>query len=239
MRKFKLFTTMVAAFLLAGLIFAQPLQADELSTITVNGTGTVSMAPDIATVSLGVSTQDANPREALAENNILTTAVIDVLLELGIDKDDIRTAHFFIDPVFGMDWTTITGYRVSNTITVTLRDIDIVGDVLGVAVAAGANISHGVTFGISDSTEAYEQALVLAIQSAQRKAHAMAIALDTEIIARVSVVELAGIHMPTMHRSFGGAVAMEADMMAWGGVPIEAGDLTITANVQIVYSVAP
>ena len=237
MKKSKLFTA-IFAVLLAGAIFAQPLLASELSTITVNGTGAVMVAPDIATISLGVSTQNTSPQRALTENNSLTETVIAALRDLDIEEDDIRTANFFIDAVFGHDWTTITGYRVTNTIAVTVRNLDQVGEVLGAAVAAGANISHGVSFGISDSSEAYQQALALAIQDAQSKARAMARALDAEIIARVSVVEMGGVHMPVMTRQMAGAAAMEADM-AWGAVPIEAGDLTITANVQIVFSVTP
>jgi uncharacterized protein YggE len=237
MKRTKLFTA-IFAIMLAGAIFAQPLQATatEPSTIAVSGTGAVSLPPDIATVNLGVSTQDANPQRALVENNRLTEIVIATLLGLDIDEDDIRTAHFFIDPVFGPDWIAITGYRVTNSISVTIRDIDQVGEILGAAVAAGANVSHGVNFGISDSSEAYEQALALAIQDAQRRARAIAAALDAQIIARVSVVEMGGMHTPVA-RQLAGAVVAEAQAMDWGAVPIEAGELTVTANVQIVFSV--
>lgn len=239
MKRTKLFTA-IFAIMLAGAIFAQPLAAAELSTITVNGTGVVTLAPDIATVNLGVSTQHENPQLALEENNRITTAVIATLRDLDIEEDDIRTANFFIDAMFGgPDWQTITGYRVSNTVTVTIRDIDQVGDVLSAAVAAGANVSHGISFGSSDSAEAYEQALALAIRDADRKARAMAIALGTEIIGRVSVVEMGGIHAPVMRQAMGFAMEMAADDMAWPAVPIEAGNLTVTANVQIIFSVAP
>ena len=234
MRKTKLFSSMFA-ILLAGLMFIQPLQAGEMSTITVNGTGAVSLAPDIATVNLGVSTQNANPQHALEENNALTANLITTLRNLDISEENIRTAHFFIDAVWGgHDWATITGYRVSNTVTVTIHDIDRLGDIMAAAVAAGANVSHGISFGISDSAEAYEQALAMAIADAERKARAMARALNSEIIGRNSVIEIGGMFTPVARTM--GAVAMEADMVL-SSVPIEAGELTVTANVQIVYSV--
>jgi len=237
MKKLKLFMALLAT-LFATLIFALPLHAAEPTTLTVNGTGAVSIAPDIATVNLGVSTQHTNPQRALAENNTQTTAVIAALRALDIDEDDIRTSNFFIDPVFGFDWVEVTGYRVTNTIMVTVRDIDQIGDVLGAGVSAGANISHGISFGVSDSAAAYNQALALAIQNAQIRAAAMADALDTRITGMVSVVEVGGMHMPISRAHFGMAMAVaEADVAA--SVPIEAGDLIITANVQIIYTIAP
>jgi len=238
MKKSKLFTALLA-ILLASAVFAQPMQAAELSTIIVNGTGSVSLAPDIATVSLGVSTQHEQPQHALEENNVLTATIIETLLDLGVDEDDIRTEHFWIDAVFDFDWITITGYRVTNGISVTIRDIDQVGDILGAAVAAGANVSHGISFGTSDSTQAHEQALVLAIQDALRKANILADALDAEILGRISVTEIGGMHAPTAWRSTGGFASEMMDAMAFSSVPIEAGNLTVTANVQIVFSVTP
>jgi len=237
MKKSKLFMALLAT-LFATLVFALPLQAAEPPTITVNGTGAVSIAPDIATINLGVSTQHDNPQRALADNSRQTTAVIAAVRALGIDDDDIRTSNFFIDPVFGFDWVEITGYRVTNTITVTLRDIDKIGDVLGAGVAAGANVSHGISFGVADSTAAYNQALALAIQNAQGRAQAMATALDTRITGLVSVIEVSGWHMPVSRAHFGAGM-MVAEMDAVAGVPIEAGDLIVTANVQIIYAIAP
>jgi len=226
------------AILLAGVIFAQPLQASEPPTLTVSGTGAVSIAPDIATVNLGVSTQHENPQRALAENSTQTTAVIAAVRALGIDEDDIRTSNFFIDPVFGFDWVEITSYRVTNTITVTLRDIDQIGDVLGAGVAAGANVSHGISFGVSDSSAAYNQALALAIENAQSRANAMAAALGTRITGISAVVEMGGMHMPMSRAHFGMPMAI-AEMDVAAGVPIEAGDLIVTANVQIIFTIAP
>ncbi|MCL2573167.1 MAG: SIMPL domain-containing protein [Defluviitaleaceae bacterium] len=237
MRKTRIFATIMAVVMM-GAVFAQPLAASSAPTITVNGAGAVSVTPDMATVNLGVSTQNASVQRALEENNILVATVIAAMLEIGIDEDDIRTASFWIDPAFGPDWTTITGFRVTNSVSVIVRDIEQVGDVLGAAVAAGANVSHGVSFGISDSASAYSQALALAVQNAEGKAQALAAALGRDITGIVSVVEMGGMHSPMARGLYGAGAVAEADM-AWSSVPIEAGSMTVTASVQIVYSITP
>jgi uncharacterized protein YggE len=240
MRKSIIKTKVIAcllAALMAGLVLAQPLLAAEASapTITVNGVGAVTIMPDVAYVHLGVNTDDLDPGQALARNNVLISTVIERLIALGIAEDDIRTDHFFMHTNWDHRTGMESGYRVSNNLTVTVRNLDMVGDVLGTAVAAGANASGGVTFGLLDSSAAYNEALALAIFNAQDRAQAIAQALNRPIDDLVSVVEIGGSHFWTAQRA-GTALAaaqMEADMSAI----IEPGELTITANVQMTFSV--
>jgi len=234
MKKSKLFVALLSVMLM-GAIFAQPVFAAEPSTITVTGTGAVSVTPDFATVRLGVTTENPQPGIALTENNARVAAVIAAIRALGIDAEDIRTANFTITDVRDANWVHIIGHRVNNTVTVTIHDIDQVGDIIGAAIAAGATVSGGVSFGITDSSEAYNLALALAVQNANSKGRAIAAALGANIDSVVAVVEMGGMHMPVaMARQ---EMAFAADSAGWG-VPIEAGDLTVTANVQITFSIA-
>jgi len=233
MRKTKLFAALLAV-VLVGAIFAQPVFAAEPATIMVTGSGAVSVAPDFATVRLGAVTENAQPGVALRENNVLVASIIRVVREFDIADEDIRTANFFLSEVRDRDWIAVIGHRVTNTVTVIIRDIDQVGEIIGAAIEAGATVSGGVSFGIADSSEAYNQALALAVQNANSKAGAIAGALNMSIDGVVAVTEMGGMHMPvTMAR----AEMALADSAGWG-VPIEAGDLTVTANVQIVFAIA-
>ena len=243
MRKTKAFTAALAV-LLTGLIFAQPLSTAEASTIRVSGGGAVAVTPDFATVRLGVRTDNEDPQLALLENNSIVANVLEAVMAAGIDEDDIVTANFAIFGSFGTGalWDTIIGYRVNNTVVVTIRDMELIGDVLGAGVAAGANVSDGIAFGIRDSANAYSQALALAVHDATTRAQAIAGALGVNIIGIASVTEMHGVHTPVAQRatmggspSLGMAMAAEA---AWG-VPIEVTDLSVTARVEIVFLVGP
>ena len=217
---------------------AQPgTAASNTPTISVSGAGEINMAPDIATVNLGVVTENRDAQEAMRENNETIEAVLAAVRALGIDNDDIRTVNFSMNPIrdWSMNVSRIVGYSVTNTVRVTVRDIDMVGTVLGAGATAGATVSQGVQFSISDSSVAYNQALALAVQNAQGKAAALATALGRNVGAVISVTESGGHHMPVMWADMAMPVptaAMSADMI----VPIETGDLTVRANVQIVFA---
>lgn len=251
MRKTKLLTVILVAILLVGLAPTSPLLAsDGPSTIRVTGAGAVATPPDFATVRLGVRTENNNAQLALLENNEIVNRIIQGAKDIGIEDDDIHTANFSIHGTFGTgaNWNVITSHRVTNNVSIIVRDMELIGAVLGAAVEAGANISTGIAFGITDSTAAYNQALALASRDAQTKAQTIASALDVRIVGVVSVFESHGTHMPVARATVGdgnipgpffapGAPAATAE--ANWGVPIEVADLSVTANVEIIFEIAP
>jgi len=234
-------TTKFFAFLLvvlfAGFAFSQSIYASE-GRITVNGAGSVSLAPDFITLRLGVSTERSTPQEALLENNRTTAAVIAEVKANGVADDDIATDNFTLSSV--LEWnnnrSTVSGYRITNTVTVTIRDLDAAGNIIGAAVSAGANISASISFGAADTTEAYNQALTLAVQDAAAKAQTLASALGVSIASVYSVVELSGFSAPIAMARTAMSMPMAAGEADWG-VPIEAGNITITARVEIIYNI--
>jgi uncharacterized protein YggE len=155
--------------------------------ISVSGIGVINVNPDVAYISLGVSTKGIFPKAALEENNRSIAAVISAIREKGIAEKDIRTSDFNMYPDYQYDYDKngeqTRGYTISNTIHVVVRDIATVGDVLGVAANAGANVSGGVQFGLLDNSAAYNEALVLAIKNAVGKVEAIAGALGQSIEA--------------------------------------------------------
>lgn len=213
----------------------------ELSnSITVEGTGSLSLSPDTARISIGVETEAENAQDAVASNNQRVEEVFAALEEFGIPEEDIQTVNFNIRQVEkrapGPETSSLEGekeqtqtYRVNNTVRVTLRDIDQLGSLLDQAVQAGANTVHGIQFDAENKTEANQQALELAIQDARAKA---------EVIAEAAGVELGEV---VRVQTMGGGPVFRAEMAemeaASGAVPISSGQLDIQVSAQVSYAI--
>jgi uncharacterized protein len=248
--KIYIFITALAAVALLGVFasaaFAQsetlaaPAQETQqvTRTVSVNGSGKVVLTPDIAYITIGVQTTNANAAEAVAANNSDTQKVIDALKAAGIADKDIQTTNFSIspqqdyDPATGKPTGKIT-YTVNNSVFVTVRNIDQVGKVLDAAVQAGANNISGIQFDLADRTLALSDARKAAVADAYSKA---------EELASAAGVTLGSVQTINEYSS-GGPVPMydvraAAPAMAEGGsVPVQAGQLIITVEVSIVYEI--
>jgi uncharacterized protein len=197
--------------------------------ITVVGTGEAKGAPDLASVQIGVVSEAATVREALKQNNAQVQALHNKLTELGIAAKDMQTSNFTINATYSENGRTITGYQVSNNVAVTIRDVEQTGDLLDQVVAAGANQVYGISFGIEDPKALQEQARNAAIADAQAQAQSMAQAVGGTVGQVISVSESIGAPpIPLMER------AMAADQAA-GAAPIQPGEQTVSAQVQITY----
>ncbi|MBW6517096.1 MAG: SIMPL domain-containing protein [ANME-2 cluster archaeon] len=212
----------------------------QVNTIIVGGTGTVSMSPDKAIVYLGVQTQAKDAQGAQQENAVKMEKIIKALKSAGISEDDMETSGYSIYPMRNYETPepTITGYTVSNQLKVTVKDIDDVGDVIDVAVDAGANEVQGVSFTLSDKAQqdAREQALENAVKAARADADTLARALDVAIVAPLEITTSGGSIATPYPMSY--AVAEE---MGYAGsavrtpTPIQPGDVSVTAYVQVIY----
>ena len=202
---------------------------DEPRRITVSGRAEAEAVPDIATLSIGVETEARTPGEALSENAERMTAVMARLKEAGIDDRDLRTSQLGIWPIFaerGQPRETV-GYRASNQLTVTIRDIDRLGTLLDQAVADGANSVNGPTFSIADPEPLLAAARDAAVKDAIAKAERMAAAAGVELGEVISISEASGA-MPILPRQ------MRAEAMA-AATPIAPGETTIAASVTMTF----
>ena len=210
-------------------------------TINVSGEAAVYLEPDVANISLGVETQYASPLEAQQRNSAIMADVIAAIRALGVDETDIQTARFFMHPV--QDWSEgmgrTVGYMVSNHVNITVRDLDNVGAVLAAATGAGANAASSISFGLLDSSTAYNEALALAIADATSKAQTIAQALGVNLGSAMHVSESSFMSI----RPFPAARAeMAFDAMgiaAAGAPPVQGGELAVTAQVQITFAINP
>ncbi len=222
--------------LLAGLVLGACVGTTpqpEQRTITVTGTGTTRVSPDIAVVSLGVQTQGADVGAAVQENNRRAQAVTDALLEQGVAAEDMRTVNFYVssqqlfDPM-GLP-TGETSYTVDNTILFTLRAPEKLGAVLQVALRVGSNSVQSVSFSVADPSVPMDEARQLAVADAQRQAQQVASAAGASLGDVLSIGE-GGNVVPTYYEApaFGKGGG-------GGGVPVESGTLEFPAQITLTY----
>ena len=210
-------------------------------SISVSGQGTASAKPDLVTLSLGVQATGETAMEALELNSEQMAAVIDELLEAGIDEEDIQTSGINLYPVYDNEQRfgsseprEIVGYRAQNTVTVTVHEIEMAGEVLDAAVTAGANTVSGIRFGLSDTDTLVTDALIAAVLNAQEKAQTIADTLGVELGAALMV------HEEYIERPQAGAFAARAEMAFDSGgfaPPVQGGTVGVTAHVRVTFAI--
>jgi len=206
-------------------------------TLSVSGSGNAYLTPDIAYLYLGVHTEKQTAAEAVAENNTQTQKVIQALTDFGIDAKDIRTTNFSIWPMDKYDPLTNlpTGektYSVDNTVYVTERKLDQLGDLLDTIVQAGANTVNSIQFDVADKDAALKDARAAAVKDAGAKAQELADAAGVELGQLQSVSFLDNQPYPIFDGKGGGGAAAEA-----AAVPIQPGQLTFTVTVNLTYEI--
>jgi hypothetical protein len=171
-----------------------PSPSPSQRSITVTGTATVTSQPDEAIVMLGVHTQAGSAQAALQDNAQKMTKVLDVLRGAGLSNDDLATTSVTLNPMWGTDGRSVTGYQADNQIQATIHDLAKVGPIIDQAVGAGANMAGSVTFQVSDEGQGHADALSKAIANAKVKADAMAAAAGANVGEVLTISETS---MPT------------------------------------------
>lgn len=210
--------------------------AEQQEGIVVYGEGEISVVPDVATINLGVEAQDTTVTLAQDQAASAMEAVMAALADNGIADEDIQTQYFSIDSVTRWDdetWEEETiGYRVSNTVTVEIRDMDNIGTVIDAVVEAGGDLIrvNGISFSVEDPSIYYEEAREEAMADAKARAEALA--------------ELAGIRLgkPTYitESSYQGSIYFSearVDEAMESGTSISPGETEITLTVQVTYGI--
>ena len=205
--------------------------------IVVSGEGKVSVVPDVATVNLGIEAEDTT---VTAAQNQAATAMELVMLALtdnGVAEEDIQTQCFNIYRVTRWDDETwqevVIGYRVSNTVSVKIRDMENIGSIIDAVAEAGGDLTrvNGINFSVDDPSMYYEEAREEAMADAQTRAEALAelagVKLGKATYITESNYQPGSIYFP------GARVdeAMESE------TPISPGETEITLNVQVTYDI--
>lgn len=208
------------------------------ATITVTGVGTVSVTPDIAHVTVGVTINDASLSAAQQQANTVAQALIDTASENDIAEADIQTNAYTVSVIEDYDDngnpTGRRSFTVSNILSLTLRDLDTVGGVLDQLVDAGANTVYGISFDVSDPGPAVAQARTDATTDARDRAEAYAAGLGVEIVGVASISEQSAPQPVARYDSSASSGSAEAAT----SVPVAAGSTDLTVTVQVVFLIA-
>ena len=204
-------------------------------TITVAGSGSVTVVPDVADVNLGVIAQAKDAATAMTEDSQHMAAVVAALEQAGLAAQDIRTSGLSLSPQYrngpGAGSGVITGFRAANTVEVTVHQASTVGAVIDSALQAGANTIEGIDFVVSNPAAARAQAYGQAVADAKASALAIASAAGLQITGVQSI--------SAVSTCCGGPVFAAAAEAAPAGPPILAGQQTVRVSLQVVYDVAP
>ena len=206
--------------------------------LIVTGEGKVSVTPDIAKITLGIQEEGTSLKTVQNSVNKKSKTLTDALKKLGIAEKDIKTTSYSVYPQYDYMASVqkITGYRVSTSYEVTIRDFDKVNEVLVLATAYGANTAGGIAFEVNNETktkklqEAREEAVKKAKEKAQGLAKAAGISLG--IIINISESQ-GGNEIRPMYAT--------KDAVGLGGSPVTAniqpGETEIFVTISLSYEV--
>ncbi len=208
--------------------------------ITVEAQGISYASPDLATISLGVTTEAATAEKAVKDNTKKMNDVIAKIKELGIESKDVQSTNYYLNPRY--DWSEAkgnyqNGYTISQDISIKVRDLTKVGEVLTTSTEAGANVVGSVNFSIENPEKAKAEAREIAIANAKEKAKL--------------IEEQTGLHIGKISNYYeyqdysydygkGGSMYSFAE---GGGAPImdsatiEPGQEQVTLNVSLTYKI--
>jgi len=224
----KMICVLIAALMLTGACAL----AQDGSRITVQGSGSVSAAPDMVSVTVNASVTAGTMLDAQTKVSAIAQKATTMLLELGVREEDLVTTDYGYNPQYSYesDVRRLIGYQASHTLTITCRDVEMLDSVIGVVTDCGMTNIYSVTYDVADRSGLYMQALELAIRSAENKAEAMATA---------SGMTISGLESLSENQSYDARYAImstaakdEASGISTG---IRAGGVSVSASVTAVY----
>ena len=217
----------------AGTLLAVPARAqtEPPAMISVTGEAQVSVPPDLAQIDGGVTSEAKTAREASEANNAAMGKVLLALKGAGIDEKDYQTSRLSLQPQSSSKSNgppTITGYRASNRVTIRLRDVTKVANVIDTLVGAGANDIGGINFMVSQASKLLDEARKKAIADARRKAEIYAKAAGVTLGAPLSISE-GGTPVPIPYRRMAAGMAPSA--------PVAQGEETLQVTVAVSWAI--
>jgi uncharacterized protein YggE len=209
-------------------------------TITVVGQGMARVVPNIAQITIGVETTASTVADGSTENQAKMKAILAALKTVGIPEKDIQTTNYSISvnrsqdqpvPSVGKTVPMSTTYTVSNMVTVTIRDLTLVSEVIDATVEAGANNIWGINFTVDKPDAALADARAKAVADAKSRAEALATLGEVKLGPVMAMSEVIGSSSPVMY-----AVA---DRGMGGGTSVSPGEVEVSYQVQVSYYIEP
>lgn len=202
-------------------------------SISVAGEATISAAPDLAQVDGGVTSDAKTAREASEANNKAMGIVLLALKSSGIPEKDYQTSQLSLQPQYAPNRngpSPVIGFRASNRVTVTVRDVAKVGSIIDTLVTNGANDIGGISFMVAQPSRLLDEARPKAIADARRKADIYARAAGVTLGAPLSISEESSPGPMTFRKMSAGVAA---------AAPIAQGEETLRISISVSYEIKP
>jgi uncharacterized protein YggE len=198
--------------------------------ITVSGEATLATAPDLARLRAGVISEGKTAREASDTNKKTMAAVMAAIASAGIAEKDVQTSRYSIQPIYDQGRPVpgaFKGFQASNNVTVKIRDLDKIGDIIDRTVASGANSMGGVEFLVAEPSKLLDAARAEAIADARRKAEILAQAAGAKLGLALTIAEQStSFQYPQLYQRMAAAPQE---------TPIATGEMTLRASVTVSF----
>ena len=242
MRKMAVILCALAVLTLALIGCVSAADSTNAHVIQVSGSGSVTGTPDRVQISFAVETDNPDVKIAQANNALAMNTVVDALAAAGVPRDQMKTTDYTISPVYqdnnGILSGTIKTYQVTNTLQVTLKDTNVTGQIIDTAVTAGANKVNSIQFMLSDEQAQVlrSQALSKAVTNARADANAVAAALNVTITG-TQEADISQGYTPVVYGNYD-AMSFSSTKAAAAPTPIQSGDITVSAQVSVTYTIS-
>lgn len=204
--------------------------------ITVNGSGDVTVVPDMAVVTFGVLVNRETALDAQNAANTVIDAAVKNLHALGIPDRQVQTANISLQPRYDNSGNVIIGYQATQTLAVTVYGLRLIGKVVDAGVSAHANNNVSISYGLRDETTARTAALKLAVQTAAGRAQAAAAAAGRSLAgAHIQITESSSSTPKPVVESLA-RVPMAADGAVTPPTQSFGGQLTVHEDVTVTYT---
>jgi uncharacterized protein len=213
---------------------------DPLKGVTVQGTGKVTLTPDLATISVGVTAQGASAAKAQNQASAAMAKIIGAVKSQGVADADLASQWVSLQPQYdysssGSTPPRVIGYQANQSLSIKVRKIESAGDVIDAAVAAGATDVGGISFSVSSPAAATAQARAAAISDAIARAKALADAAGVSLGAAQSITEVsAPTTVPFPYAADKGGLGAVAPGVP---TPVQVGTTEVEVDVQVTFAI--
>ncbi len=227
-------TVKLVAALVAALALAWPAAAQDGGRISVVGAGSVAVKPDIARLTVGALAREPTAARATAALSQRLAGILGALARAGVADDDVQTGRLDVGPVHlgssSGNQPEISGYEAMSQLVVTVRDLGRLGVLIDLVIDSGANQMGGIGFDTSTPGPALDRARTLAVQDARHKA---------EVFANAAGASLGPIVTMRAGGGNGGPLFMAQAASLRGAMPVAQGRISISAEIEIEWRLAP
>lgn len=218
----------ISLFALPGISQAADVQE---STLHVTGYAQQQVSPDTATIDVGISTTAENASDARTQNNAIMQRINNAVRTLGIERTNMQTTSFNLQPNYDSKSRTIKSYTVTNTLRIKTSDFNLISPIISEAGSAGATQIYGVRFTNEHSDAIKDQLIAAAVTNGKQAARTAAAAAGISL-GRVKEISING-SSPAYRENY--VAAMNMRVLKEDSTPIEPGTNTMSASVDLIF----